>query len=71
MCAPFFSPSQLPYFIDQQHNSQVLQAPEPIVQCFPVPTHLAYKTSKEETKLFLVRKASLTSFSSFQCAKHF
>ena len=71
MCAPFFSPSQLPYFIDQQHNSQVPQAPEPIVQCFPVPTHLAYKTLKEQTNLFLVRKASLTIFSSFQCAKHF
>jgi hypothetical protein len=71
MCAPFFSPSQLPYFIDQQQNSQVLQAPEPIVQCFPVPAHLTYETLKEQTNLFLVRKAALTIFSSFQCGKHF
>ena len=71
MCAPYFSPSQLPYFIDQQHNSQVPQAPQAIVQCVPVPTHLAYETLGEQTNLFLVRKASLTIFSSFQCAKHF
>jgi hypothetical protein len=71
MCAPFFSPSQLLFFIDQQHNSQVSQAPEPIVQCVPVPTHLAYETLGEQTNLFLVRKASLTIFSSFRCAKHF
>jgi hypothetical protein len=71
MCAPFFSPFQeLPYFINPQHNSQVSQA---IVQCVPVPTHLAYETlGEEQTNLFLVvRNASLTIFSSLCCAKHF
>jgi hypothetical protein len=44
MCAPFFPTSELPYFIDQQHNSQVSQAPQAIEQRVPVSTHLAYET---------------------------
>jgi hypothetical protein len=71
MCAPFFSPSQLPYFINQQHNSQVLQAPEPIVQCFPVPTQLAYETLKRTNKPFPSEKSFSHQLQQFPTCKAF